>query len=1022
MRPWPVQSVPRLPAVLLVLNLLPVLQNAAPGPALAPGNEPRLDTIQIEPLRTGSNLLSNASFEETGPNGVPVGWQWDRRNTDGVCMTDRQQAHWGSKALFITNGTAFGAHVYGTLWCTRPLRLDEGKPYTLSAWVRSEAPGQASLLGGADWQFRVSVRPTGGQWRRIWKTFTPGPRDRDFVLRINTESPTPGVWFDDVKIEAGTTPSPDLPAGGEVVPAWMEWDKEESVVQGDGPFGLSCVLYAPQALAGVMVADLGAAPPLRRPVQVERGFWRLQVQGEAIGVHDTPRTFTLRLEQEGREIARAQAGVRFCSVSNALRRLEAIRAALPQFQSRLETLRNRGQDIAYPRTTLTVLENFPGYAEEDARRNEVGRALEQIADMESMIPRLDAETKVALEGGHPLPPVPRWTGDRRPMIRGNSFLGPTRAPGGGVTDRPIFFNGYGHFRQVVNDMEKWPGYGANMIQIEFGPSSVFPAENRTNSAPMIEMRRTLDRASQAGVAVCLLISPHYLPRWALDKWPHLRKRREGFLQYCLHAPEGRELLRRFVAVALAPLKDHPALHSVCLSNEPVDQEEYCEEGAREWRSWLAARHGDIASLNAVCGSNFASFAEVPLPDPFGRRPATALWMDYVRFNQEFFAGWHKMLANAVHQAAPGLPVHAKTMTWTLLNDGDVKYGVEATLFGGLSDINGNDSVNFYSFGQGEFAQGWLLNAMSHDLQRSVRDAPVFNTENHLIEDRNTRRVPPEHIRAALWQAAVHGQGATAIWVWERTFDPKSDFAGSIMHRPACAEAVGRVNLDLNRAALEVTALQQAPPQVLLLQSTTAAVWDGGASTDCLGKLYTALAFLGLKTGFVTERQLEQGMTPVAPLVFVPAARHLSAAALAGLRRYEGRLVLVGGDDLLRRDEYDRERGPAPAGDRLPYRHGPTTWRDLHRELMARLPQWGVHPGLELRDPAGGPAWGVVWRTAETAQGRVVNLCNERQTPVVVALHGVGGSMLAEDVLDGTRLDGPMTLQPLEVRLVRLVRR
>ena len=253
-----------------------------------------------------------------------------------------------------------------------------------------------------------------------------------------------------------------------------------------------------------------------------------------------------------------------------------------------------------------------------------------------------------------------------------------------------------------------------------------------------------------------------------------------------------------------------------------------------------------------------------LPDPFGAMPAGPLAMDYVRFNQEFFARWHAMLAEGVHRIAPGLPVHAKAMTWTMLNDGDVEFGVDATLFGRFSDINGNDAVNFFSFGLHEFAQGWEANAMGHDLQRSVLDAPVFNTENHVIEDRETRTVPAEHVRAALWQAAVHGQSATTVWVWERSFDSRSDFAGSILERPACAEAVGLVNCDLNRAAEEVTSLQQARFQVLLLQSTSALVWDVGRHTDCRNKLYTALTFAGLKAGFITERQLEAGRVPVAP--------------------------------------------------------------------------------------------------------------------------------------------------------------
>ena len=710
----------------------------------------------------------------------------------------------------------------------------------------------------------------------------------------------------------------------------------------------------------------------------------------------------------------------FFSAANALQRLGALNAEMPSLKADLQAVKLRGQDPSYPAVTATVLENFIGYAEEDARRGEVRRSLEQVGDLERMALRLGSELKEALAGRRQFPAVPRWTGDQRPVIRSSSFVAPVRLPGGTPQERPVFFTGYGHFSQVVSDLEKWPDYGANIIQIELGPSRVFPSEGRTDEAPVRELSQVLDRAQKSGVAVCLLISPHYMPGWALEKWPRLRVRREGFLQYCLHAPEGRELLRRFIHAALAPIKDHPALHSICLSNEPVNQEEPCEPARQQWRTWLEERHGTIAALNSLCGSNFTAFAQVPLPNPFGTRPAQALWMDYIRFNQEFFADWHRMLAEAVREVAPRLPVHAKAMTWTLIDDGDIKYGVDATLFARFSDINGNDSVNFLDFGDGEFAQGWQLNALGHDLQRSVLDAPVFNTENHLIEDRDTRYVPAAHVRAALWQAAVHGQSATTIWVWERTFDPKSDFAGSIMHRPTCAEAVGIVNYDLNRAALEVTALQQAPAQALLLQSVTAAVWDGGVYSDCLQKLYTALSFTGLKLGFVTERQLETGSIPQAPVVFVPGVVHLSGAALAGLRQFEGRVVLVGGADVLARDEYGREKRPELGTvDRLAFRHGSTSSRQLHEQIVAKLPSWNLHPALSLREAGQQPTWGVEWRSAETASGTVVNLCNYRKERMTAVLMRDGRPVAAQDVLTGRPAEGPLTLAPLEVRLLRL---
>jgi hypothetical protein len=979
----------------------------------------QLTAVDVEPYTWRTNLLSNPSFEETRADGIPIGWQWDRRNTDAACVTDRTRAHRGRQSIFLTNGTEFGAHVYGMLWRMEPLRLVEGTAYTMSAWVTSEAPGIVSLIGGSDWQFRVQAEATGGQWRRMATTFTPGPKDCDFTLRISTESKTRGVWIDDVKLEEGSGASIDPPDAAADGRSTLEANEGERVVEGDGPFSVAFTLVEPRSAPGTWVVTLSSGETLRRPARVSEGLWRVFVRGEATAALDAPRCLTLRWEAPEREPSAATATVRFYSASNVIVRAASLRGRLPALDADLTTLASRGVDVSYPRVTAAVLENFVAYVEEDARHGEVRRALEQLADMEPMATRVSRELKEALAGTRRLAAVPRWTGDRRPAVKSSSFLAPVRMPGGAVMERPVFFNGYGHFGRVVSDLEKWPSYGTNIIQIEVGPSRIFPAEGVTDGGPVRELVQTLDRARKSGVAVCLLVSPHYFPEWALAKWPHLRVHRDGFLKYCLHAPEGQELLQRFLAVLLPPLKDHPALHSICLSNEPVNAEEPCESARRQWEAWLSGRHGNIKKLNSICGSHFASFAAVPLPSPFGPRPAQPLWWDFIRFNQDFFADWHAKMADAIRAAAPGLPVHAKAMTWTMLGDGDLKYGVEATLFGSLSDINGNDSVDMFDFGDGEFAQGWQLNAMSHDLQRSVRDAPVFNTENHLITDRDTRLVPAAHIRAALWQAAVHGQSATTIWVWERTFDPKSDFAGSIMHRPACAEAVGIVNHDLNRAAPEITAIQQARPQALLLKSVTASVWDGGSHSECLGKLYTALSFTGLTLGFVTERQLEAGLVPEAPVVFIPNVSYLSASGLASLRRFKGKVVLVGEGELLTHDEYGRPSAATLPGEKLSFRPGATSARDLHAHLPALLTRMSLRPAVELRRSDGQPVWGVEWRCAETQEGLVASLCNylKQATNVTVSLKG--RNVVIHDVLARDRTENPLTLAPLEVRLLRV---
>ncbi|MGO9199103.1 MAG: hypothetical protein ACLQM8_01015 [Limisphaerales bacterium] len=168
------------------------------------------------------------------------------------------------------------------------------------------------------------------------------------------------------------------------------------------------------------------------------------------------------------------------------------------------------------------------------------------------------------------------------------------------------------------------------------------------------------------------------------------------------------------------------------------------------------------------------------------------------------------------------------------------------------------------------------------------------------------------------------------------------------------------------------------------------------------------------------RELETGSIPHSLAVFVPGVVHLSGAALAGLRQFKGRVVLVGADDVLARDEYGRQQRPelATVGT-LRFRHGSTPSRRLREQILAKLPAWDLRPTLELREAGQQPAWGVEWRSAETAQGTVVNLCNYRKEPVTAVLMRAGQPTAAQDVLTGKPVDGPRTLAPLEVRLLKL---
>jgi hypothetical protein len=351
---------------------------------------------------------------------------------------------------------------------------------------------------------------------------------------------------------------------------------------------------------------------------------------------------------------------------------------------------------------------------------------------------------------------------------------------------------------------------------------------------------------------------------------------------------------------------------------------------------------------------------------------------------------------------------------------EVIYGNDPYLYSSITDISGNDGINVYTYGEQQFASEWLSNALTYDLQRSMKDAPVYNSENHIMWEDDARVVPERHIHTALWQQAIHGQSATTLWVWETADSPDIEarpFYGCILYRPACARAVGIVNNDLNRAAKEVAALQQAPFQVQILHSTSAMAYRERGYESCFKDLYTALDFCGVKVGFVTERQLEEGIMPKTSVLFVPDVRHLSNAAFAALKNYKGRVVVLG-DQSLAFDEYDKPRSDRLVSTSILYSRA-TALRDLWKSLVSETAKLNLRPRVELLDDKGGHVWGVEWRQADTVDGTLINMCNYLNNPVSVKLCLKGKSVKAVDVLSGERVSGLIKLQPLETRLLRV---
>lgn len=1013
-------------------------------PPLAAGES----RLTLQPFAPGENLLPNPSFEDAS-NGVPAGWRWDARNTDATLTLDTADPRSGRQAVRITNGTPFGAHVFAALYLAQAVPVKPGTCYTISVFVKSGSRSPGLWIGGGEgWRVRRLLPATGGTWRRVSHTFSTGENETSFLLRVCSERPTEAVWLDDLSLREGGRPVPGaleraaledfvdlapeeppevLHRGHALNTRWAprRWPAESWAFCGDEFKAEGVVTVADASRPARVEVELsdaaGGAAFMRHEAQLEAGtraaFLSLRAE---LGARAPERlAFSVRLTRDGREVARHAGQINLVTVERVRAKLAPLAEARDNLREAVGRLERQGLGAA-SRVTLTVLENFIPWVASDLAEDKTDRAWDTAWLLERMAARETARAGAVLAGTEADFPVPRYVTGPLEIARAQT-VGTRRFPDGRTERAPVFFTGYGHFGQVKRDIEKLPGYGCNIFQVEFGPNSVLPSETEVSDRAINEFLALCDRAAAADVTVNLLLSPHYFPRWALEKWPHLKACHGGFFQYCVHDPAAREVIEKSLRQVIPRIKDHPALHSVCLSNEPVCEDlTRCRVTAEAWPAWLERRHGTVAALNARWGTDYAGFAAIPVPKPeFTETPAC---LDFIRFNGETFAAFHRWMAEVVRSMAPELPVHAKIMMGAHFQKTlHGFWSVDPEAFSAFSQYNGNDAYNMFDKEGPLWANGWRHCQAGYDFQRSMADLPVFNSENHLIADRDTDVIPPEHLYSALWQNAVHGQSSTTLWIWERCNDAVSDSAGSILHRPDCVEAVGRCALDLNRLAHEVAAIQNLAPTVALLWSPSSMVL-GGSHDHHLGLAYEAANFLGQPLGFVTEERLAAfargGAAPrpldTAKVLLLPQVTHLPDEARAGLARLRAagvRLVTVGA--APERNDYGQPRA-AEGVEALPAQ---TDSAALFALFEARAAAWGLPPVVRAADTAGRPVFGVETRSAPYGGGTVMSICNHLREPRTVALAGVAGPLA--DLISGKALGAAFTAEPMVPLLIHV---
>ncbi len=613
--------------------------------------------------------------------------------------------------------------------------------------------------------------------------------------------------------------------------------------------------------------------------------------------------------------------------------------------------------------------------------------------------------------------APRLTGGPITIREGIFYTDTDLGPGTPVVNRPYYFYGYLGWGRVTEDFPNFWTLGATSAQKENGPM-LFLKPDGTHQKADRGPSSELYQAARHRMKIDMLLSPHYFPKWILEKYPDTAGDFCGVFNP--DHPKAREVHQTFLENYLPILKDDPGLLSICVSNEPGYHQSGRDPYSRPaWIDYLKNTHKTSEALNACYETHYASFEQVPVPElkmPEELNKKRAYW-DWVRFNQFHLADWHRWNNGICKKILPTVPTHAKIVPFLLgWGDGDITSGVDPELITEITDLAGNDCESNSTPG-GAYVWQWQLQEIYYDLLFSFGGKPVFNSENHLMPgDQPPGHYSPEHTRATLWQGALHHQGATAIWVWE---EPCAiSLRGGLYRRPANIYAASQAMFDLNRLAPEVAAVSSLTPRIALLYSMPCFFWEKDYYASMV-KLYTAATFLGQPVTFVSERQLESGKFASVDWIILPHTTHVTNTTVKALAQFtqKGGKIIPAGQECLAFDEYHRKRPVLNLEFQTPPLDISKDEKTVGLALRKVLTAQGLSPLLLINGEDNSPVWGIEYRIVSRPHNILISLMNflEQKQRVQIPVNG-----RATDLVTGKQVDlNNLSLESMEPCLIQV---
>ena len=520
-----------------------------------------------------------------------------------------------------------------------------------------------------------------------------------------------------------------------------------------------------------------------------------------------------------------------------------------------------------------------------------------------------------------------------------------------------------------------------------------------------DLAETFATCDEENISCNYSAAPHYVPAFFENDHPEAMLP-EQYGNFSHQDPRNADLQKMyeiFYKSLIPRIKDYESFDGVVLANEPQFNSSLSSYAfIDEFRSEMQKKYGTIDKLNERWNTSYESFNDVTMPTAV---EATPRFYDWRVYNDQILPNWIDYLGKFIKSVKPDVFTSVKVMdTFGRTSNFRVTGSNNYEVLSDYTDINGCDAWSLMD----TYDIRWKN--VFYDFLSSVKEAPIYNSEDHIIVDAPQLVYRDEEVKynvVDVWSGAIHGRGGSNLWIWDRSDRTKNGtayFNSLLTARPDSIATLGKTTLDLNRLAEEVVALQDALSKTAILYSQNSIPY----AEEMLDMIFTASAALsesGQKTRFVVESDSDKMFDY--DILIVPNSVSVTEETLNNLKKYvdNGGYLLILGDNALTVNEYgdahnsetvDHIKNNAVC---MSYEDAGTTISfnskaQFNEAIKTAVTEKGLDAITVIDNATGKPMEECEYLTAELDGAYIVSLCNYEWTDKDVSVY-INGEKVGE---------------------------